>query len=48
MINYKKINEALDKSVDLINTFAELNREELIYLKAVVETKINLDETSKL
>lgn len=48
MINYQKVNQALNKSVDLIDTFSKLNKEELIYLKAVVETKINLDEISKL
>ena len=48
MINYKKINETISKISDVNKKLKELNKEELIYLKATIEIKLELDRLSKV
>lgn len=48
MINYKKINNTISKIIDVYESLKELKKEELIYLKAAVEIKLELDKLSKL
>lgn len=48
MINYKKINNIISKIIDVNESLNKLNKDELIYLKASIEIKLELDEISKL
>lgn len=47
MINYKKINNTISKIIDVYDSLKDLNKEELIYLKASVEIKLELDKLSE-
>lgn len=47
MIDYKKINNTISKIIDVYDSLKDLNKEELIYLKASVEIKLELDKLSK-
>lgn len=48
MINYKKINNTISKIIDVYESLNKLNKDELIYLKASIEIKLELDKISKL
>lgn len=48
MIDYKKINKIISKIIDILENLKDLNKEELIYLKAAIEIKLELDKLSKL
>lgn len=47
MINYNKINDTILKIVNLCKSLKKLNKEELMYLKTLLEIKLYLDKFCK-
>lgn len=48
MINIEKINNIINKLIDLANDLKDLSNDEILYIKTVTEIKIRLDELNRI
>ncbi len=48
MINIEKINNIINKLIDLANDLNDLSNDEILYIKTVTEIKIRLDELNQI
>lgn len=48
MINKERINNVINKLIDLINDLKDLSTDEILYIKTVTEVKVRLDELNQI
>lgn len=48
MINKERINNIINKLIDLINDLKDLSTDEILYIKTVTEVKVRLDELNQI